>query len=279
MISRSVFFPAPAKLNLMLHIVGRREDGYHLLQTVFQFLDFSDQLGFSLRNDGEIRRVTRIDSVAEEHDLVVRAAKLLAQQLPGAPGVDIEIRKKIPMGAGLGGGSSDAATVLLALNKLWGAGFSREQLARLGLQLGADVPVFVNGLASWAEGVGETLEPVELSRPWYLVVNPGCHVSTAEVFSDSDLTRSSPLTTIADFLAHGGRNDCESVVVKRHPQIARAMQWLNGFASARLTGTGACIFASFEVESQAQAVLNQLPVEYTGFVARGLNQSPVLSFL
>lgn len=263
----------------MLHLVGRRADGYHLLQTVFQFLDFSDQLGFSLRNDGKIRRVTRIDSVPEEHDLVVRAAKLLAQQLPAVPGVDIEVRKNIPMGAGLGGGSSDAATVLLALNNLWGANFSKNRLAQLGLQLGADVPVFVNGLASWAEGVGETLEPVELPQPWYLVVNPGCHVSTAEVFSDSDLTRSSPLTTIADFLAHGGRNDCESVVVKRYPQIATAMQWLDRFARARLTGTGACIFASFEVESEAQDVLNQLPVEYTGFVARGLNQSPVLSFL
>lgn len=273
------FFPAPAKLNLMLHIIGRRDDGYHLLQTVFQFLDYADELGFSLRDDGLIRRISESGQIPEQDDLVVRAARLLSGQVSSVPGVDIEIRKNIPMGAGLGGGSSDAATTLLALNKLWETGLSVGQLAELGLQLGADVPVFVKGMASWAEGVGEYLEPIELEEPWYLVVNPGCHVSTAEIFSDSDLTRSSPLTTIADFLAAGGRNDCEPVVVKRYPEIADAMQWLDQFATAKLTGTGACIYASFQTEDQAQAVYDRLPVEFTGFVAKGLNESPVLRFI
>lgn len=263
----------------MLHIVGRRDDGYHQLQTVFQFLDFSDELGFSIRDDAVIQKVSGLDEIPQHQDLVVRAAKLLADQLPGSPGVDISVRKKIPMGGGLGGGSSDAATTLLAMNRLWNANLTLDRLAELGLQLGADVPVFIKGYASWAEGIGEQLVPVELAEPWYLVLNPGCHVSTAEVFSDSDLTRSSPLTTIADFLAHGGRNDCEPVVVKRYPQIASAMQWLDRFAAAKLTGTGACIFASFETESEAQAVLKQVPAEYSGFVARGVNSSPLLRFI
>ena len=279
MSDRFQFFPAPAKLNLMLHIVGRREDGYHLLQTVFQFLDFVDEIGFRLRDDGNICRVSGHDGIPEDRDLVVRAARLLADQVAEVPGVDIEVRKKIPMGAGLGGGSSDAATVLMVLNELWKIHLPRKQLAQLGLQLGADVPVFVNGVAAWAEGVGEHLTAVELPQSWYVVINPGCHVSTAEVFSDSDLTRSSPLTTIADFLAHGGRNDCEPVVINRYPEIANAMQWLSGFAPARLTGTGACIYAAFETELQAQEVLRQLPGEYTGFVARGLNRSPLLDHI
>lgn len=279
MSATTVSFPAPAKLNLMLHIVGRRNDGYHLLQTVFQFLDFGDQLQFEQRDDGQVERTAGADGIAPAHDLVVRAAKLLADQLDQCPGVNISVDKNIPMGAGLGGGSSDAATTLLVLNKIWQAGFSIDELAEMGLTLGADVPVFVRGRASWAEGVGEKLVPIELEQPWYLVINPGCHVSTGEVFSDPELTRNSPLTTIADFLAHGGRNDCESVVVKLYPQIAEAMRWLNRFAAAKLTGTGACIYAAFPDYSQAQAVLDQLPAEFEGFVARGLNRSPVLDFI
>jgi len=276
---KTLFVPAPAKLNLMLHIVGRRDDGFHLLQTVFQFLDFGDEIGFTLRTDGVIRRATTLTAVPEDQDLMVLAAHLLAEKLDVVPGVDIEIRKNIPMGAGLGGGSSDAATVLLVLNKLWEINLSFDELSQIGLQLGADVPVFINGYAAWAEGVGEKLEPIILPETWFLVVNPGCHVSTKEVFCDSDLTRSSQLTTIAAFMTNGGRNDCQSVVVKRYPEIANAMQWLGEYSSPQLTGTGACIFASFDTKDQAKEVLKQMPSNYTGFVAKGLNQSPVMRFL
>jgi len=273
------YFPAPAKLNLMLHIVGRREDGLHLLQTVFQFLDYCDDIGLSLRVDGKVNRITDVPEVPAEDDLVVKAAKLLAQHIDNFPGVDIDIRKKVPMGGGLGGGSSDAATVLLVLNSLCGNQLSVEQLAEVGLQLGADVPVFVRGHACWAEGVGEKIQPVELPEPWFVVLDPGVHVSTAEVFSHSDLTRSSPLTTIAAFLEGGGRNDCVPVVQKQYPEIASAMQWLSEFSPARLTGTGACVFAEFATQEQAQSVVEQIPEDYKGFVARGLNRSPLLDLL
>jgi len=273
------YFPAPAKLNLMLHIVGRREDGLHLLQTVFQFLDYCDDIGLSLRVDGKVNRITDVPEVPAEDDLVVKAAKLLAQHIDNFPGVDIDIRKKVPMGGGLGGGSSDAATVLLVLNSLCGNQLSVEQLAEVGLQLGADVPVFVRGHACWAEGVGEKIQPVELPDPWFVVLDPGVHVSTAEVFSHSDLTRSSPLTTIAAFLEGGGRNDCVPVVQKQYPEIASAMQWLSEFSPARLTGTGACVFAEFATQEQAQSVVEQIPEDYKGFVARGLNRSPLHDIL
>lgn len=273
------YFPAPAKLNLMLHIVGRREDGFHLLQTVFQFLDYSDEIGLRLRADGQVKRVCDIAGVAADDDLVVKAASLFAAQIDEFAGVDIDVRKRIPMGGGLGGGSSDAATVLLALNKLCGTGFSAEQLAEVGLQLGADVPVFVRGQACWAEGVGEKIQPIELSEPWFLVIDPACHVSTAEVFSHSDLTRSSPLTTIADFLADGGSNDCAPVVLKQYPAVAAAMQWLGNYSHAKLTGTGGCVFAEFASREQALEVNEQLPDGYRGFVAKGLNRSPLLEFV
>jgi len=273
------YFPAPAKLNLMLHIVGRREDGLHLLQTVFQFLDYCDDIGLSLRGDGKVNRITDVPEVPAEDDLAVKAAKLLAKHIDHFPGVDIDIRKKVPMGGGLGGGSSDAATVLLVLNSLCGNQLSVEQLAEVGLQLGADVPVFVRGHACWAEGVGEKIQPVELPDPWFVVLDPGVHVSTAEVFSHSDLTRSSPLTTIAAFLEGGGRNDCVPVVQKQYPEIASAMQWLSEFSPARLTGTGACVFAEFATQEQAQSVVEQIPEDYKGFVARGLNRSPLHDLL
>lgn len=273
------YFPAPAKLNLMLHIVGRREDGLHLLQTVFQFLDYCDDIGLSLRADGKVNRITDVPGVRVEDDLVVKAAILFAQHIDDFPGVDIEIKKKIPMGGGLGGGSSDAATVLLVLNSLCGNQLSLDQLVDVGLQLGADVPVFVRGHACWAEGVGEKIQPVELPEPWFVVLDPGVHVSTAEVFSHSDLTRSSPLTTIAAFLEGSGRNDCEPVVQKQYPEVASAMQWLSEFSSAKLTGTGACVFAEFATHEQAQSVFEQIPKEYKGFVARGLNRSPLHDLL
>lgn len=273
------YFPAPAKLNLFLHITGRRADGYHLLQTLFQLLEFGDEIGFRLRADGEIRRVSG-STVPESEDLVVRAALALAEKASvQVPGVDIDLVKRLPMGGGVGGGSSDAATVLRVLNRLWALHLSDDELAGVGAGLGADVPVFVRGYTAWAEGVGEKLSPVEVPPAWYLVIHPGCHVSTAEIFSDSDLTRDTPLTTIADFLAGRGRNDCEPVVVRRYPQVAEALDWLGQFADSRLTGTGACVFASFHSESAAKAVLADLPGHYSGFVAQGVNRSPLLDRL
>ncbi|MGD2117839.1 MAG: 4-(cytidine 5'-diphospho)-2-C-methyl-D-erythritol kinase [Chromatiales bacterium] len=271
--------PAPAKLNLMLHIVGQRADGYHLLQTVFQFLDYGDELTFRLTQDGRISRSATQHAVPPEQDLIVRAASVLQDKAGTGQGVQIHIDKRLPMGGGLGGGSSDAATTLLALNKLWQLEFSTDELAQLGLSLGADVPVFVRGHAAWAEGVGEQLQPVDLPEPWFVVIAPGCAVSTAEIFSDSDLTRNSPLTTIADFLEHGGHNDCEPVVRRRYPQIAQLMDWLQQFAQPRLTGTGACIFASFANESDARKVQQQTPQGCQAFVARGCNRSPLLKVL
>ncbi len=277
--AESQSWPAPAKLNLLLKVVGRRPDGYHLLQTVFQFLDVADALTFRLRDDGVVRLLNPLPGVAEEQDLTVRAARLLQQESGSRGGVEIELRKQLPMGGGLGGGSSDAATVLTALNRLWDLGLEREQLARLGLQLGADVPVFVHGYAAWAEGVGEELTPVELPQPWYLVLTPACHVPTAEIFTDPDLTRDSPQITIADFLSGSRDNDCLPVVTRRYPPVAEAMEWLGQFAEPRLTGTGASVFAVFEQEQMAREVLEQMPHDYTGFVARGLNRSPLLERL
>lgn len=268
-------WPAPAKLNLMLRIVGRRPDGYHLLQTVFQFLDQGDNLSFDSRSDGLIRRVSTVEGVSQSDDLVVRAALLLQKEAGIKAGVDIAIEKNIPMGGGLGGGSSDAATTLVALNQIWDCGFSRQRLARLGLSLGADVPVFVTGHAAWAEGVGEELTPVELPEPWYLVVVPGCHVSTKDIFTDPELTRDAPRTTIRAFLAEGGVNDCLPVVLKHYPLVAEAVSWLSTVARPQLTGTGSCLFAAFSSESSAQDVLQMLPAKFKGFVARGLNRSPL----
>ncbi len=272
-------WPAPAKLNLMLRIVGRRTDGYHQLQTVFQFLDIADQLRFRLRDDGLISRTTAIDDVPEDSDLSVRAARLLQTELGVSAGVDIELRKKLPLGAGLGGGSSDAATTLLALNQLWNGGLSTQQLVEIGLQLGADVPVFVRGVAAWAEGVGERLEPLELPVSWYLVLFPSCHVSTADIFSDPELTRDSTRITIADFFAGSRENDCLPVVSKRYPEVADAIGWLAKYGDARLTGTGAAVFAAFKSEKAAQDVLARLPEHLRGVVGRGLNRSPVLNML
>ncbi len=272
-------WPAPAKLNLMLRIVGRRDDGYHLLQTVFQFVDLADQLRFNLRSDGKVTRVCEIDGVPEEIDLVVKAARMLQVEAGVTSGVDIELRKNIPMGAGLGGGSSDAATTLLALNRLWDLGLSTERLSELGLRLGADVPVFIRGVASWAEGVGEQLEPISLPEAWYLLLFPCCHVSTAEIFSDPELTRDSARITIADFFAGSRENHCLPVVCKRHPEVAEAIGWLQGCGDARLTGTGAAVFASFASEEGAKEVLDKLPGHMSGAVVRGSNSSPVLDML
>ncbi|SFU16603.1 4-(cytidine 5'-diphospho)-2-C-methyl-D-erythritol kinase [Pseudomonas marincola] len=265
--------PAPAKLNLMLHILNRRPDGYHELQTLFQFLDYADELGFALREDGEIRLHTEIDGVPHESNLIVCAAKQL-QQLTGCTlGADLWIDKKLPMGGGIGGGSSDAATTLLGLNHLWQLGLSADQLAELGLKLGADVPVFVRGHAAFAEGVGEKLTPIELEEPWFLVVIPQVLVSTAEIFSDPELTRDSPPIKVRSLLEGGGRNDCQPVVQKRYPEVHNALILLNKFVQAKLTGTGACVFGSFPNRADADKVARQLPVTLPSFVAQGRNIS------
>jgi 4-diphosphocytidyl-2-C-methyl-D-erythritol kinase len=271
-------WPAPAKLNLFLHVTGRRADGYHDLQTVFQLLDHADEVVIEPTRNGDIRRPEGLAGVSPEQDLAVRAARLLQAASGCARGADIRVRKRIPAGGGLGGGSSDAATVLVALNHLWGLRWPVARLAALGLELGADVPVFIRGRSAWAEGVGERLAPVRLPAAWYLVVCPDCTVSTAEIFSAPELTRDSPETTINGFLLGGGRNDCEPVVRRRYPVVAEAMDWVaarSGGRPARLTGTGACVFAAFGSAAPARAALAGLPERWTGFVARGLARSPL----
>lgn len=268
-------WPAPAKLNLMLRIVGRRADGYHLLQTVFQFLNRSDWLWFEPRDDGRIVRDGEVAGVPAEADLTVRAARLLQRATGARQGATIRIAKHLPMGGGLGGGSSDAATTLVALDRLWQTGLTLTELAELGLTLGADVPVFVQGRAAWAEGVGERLTPVDLAEPWFVVLVPACQVATGAVFNDPDLTRNSPPITIAHFMAGVGGNACEAVVYRRYPQVAATARWLARHGQTRLTGTGACVFAAFPDAPSAQRVLARLPSGWTGFVARGCNRSPL----
>ncbi|MCI0401606.1 MAG: 4-(cytidine 5'-diphospho)-2-C-methyl-D-erythritol kinase [Gammaproteobacteria bacterium] len=269
-------WPAPAKVNLFLHVIGQRADGFHLLQTVFQFLGREDKIWFTVRRDGVVRRTSEVDGIPPEDDLVVRAAQRL-QFLSGTSlGADIKLHKRLPVGGGLGGGSSDAATTLVALNQLWALGLSRQTLTDIGLSLGADVPVFIYGRSAWAEGVGEKLTPVILDEPWYLVVQPPCYVSTAEIFKAPDLTRNTPPIKIRDFLAGGGRNDCEAVVRARYPEVAQLLDWLGSRVEARVTGTGGCVFARFESERMAEEMLRELPNRWKGFVAKGMNRSPLL---
>lgn len=272
-------WPAPAKLNLCLHVVGRRADGYHLLQSALQFIDLSDELRFLRRPSGVIERVEGPANVPAQSDLAVRAAQLLAAHTGVEQGVGLALDKRIPIQAGLGGGSSDAATVLVALNRLWGLDLSVDTLAELGLNLGADVPVFVRGHAAWVEGVGEQLAATEFPASVYLVVKPQVNVSTAEIFQAPELTRNSPVMTIRAFLAGGGRNDCTSTVRRRYPEVAEALDWLGNFGSARLTGTGACVFAPMPDERSAEAARAQLPARWTGFVVRSMNRSPLLDRL
>ncbi|WP_346841029.1 4-(cytidine 5'-diphospho)-2-C-methyl-D-erythritol kinase [Metapseudomonas otitidis] len=268
-----LILPAPAKLNLMLHILGRRPDGYHELQTLFQFLDHGDELGFSLREDGEIHLRTEVPGVPHDSNLIVRAARRLQQASDTRLGADIWLDKRLPMGGGIGGGSSDAATTLLGLDHLWQTHLGEERLAELGLALGADVPVFVRGRAAFAEGVGERLQPVTLEEPWFLVAVPQVFVSTAEVFIDPELTRNSAPINLRSLLEGGSRNDCQPVVEKRYPEVRNALMWLNKFTSARLTGTGACVFGSFPNRDDADKVARQLPATLPSFVAKGSNIS------
>lgn len=265
--------PAPAKLNLMLHILGRRADGYHELQTLFQFLDHGDELTFTARTDGQIRLHTDLPGVDHDSNLIVRAARLLQTHSGCALGADIALIKRLPVGGGIGGGSSDAATTLLGLDYLWQTHLGEDRLADIGLALGADVPVFVRGRAAFAEGVGERLQPVELSEPWFLVIAPQVSVSTAEIFSDPELTRNTPPITVRSLLAGGGHNDCQPVVKKRYPAVRNALSLLNNFVPARMTGTGACVFGSFPNKGEADKVCRQLPADLPVFVAQGRNIS------
>ncbi|HEY6282261.1 MAG TPA: 4-(cytidine 5'-diphospho)-2-C-methyl-D-erythritol kinase [Burkholderiales bacterium] len=268
-------YPAPAKLNLFLHIVGRRQDGYHLLQSVFRFLDYADSLSFRIRDDGVIKRDYTLAGVPEEDDLCVQAAKLLQRMADTRLGVEITLEKKLPLGGGLGGGSSDAATTLMALNRLWKLGFTGGKLQHLGLQLGADVPVFVFGQNAFVEGVGEVLQPISLPPAWYVVLVPKVSVSTAEIFADPELTRNTNRIKITAFSTARGHNDLEPVVCRKYPQVAQHLAWLKQFGAARMTGSGACVFAEYATEKEAREVLAQLPGQVSGFVARGLDRHPL----
>ena len=265
--------PAPAKLNLMLHITGRRADGYHELQTLFQFLDYGDELVLRPREDGQIRLLTELPGVDHDSNLIVRAARLLQRESGCALGADIQLTKRLPMGGGIGGGSSDAATTLVGLDHLWNTRLGEDRLAELGLNLGADVPVFVRGRAAFAEGVGERLQPVDLPEPWFLVIAPQVSVSTAEIFADPELTRNTPAITVRSLLAGGGHNDCQPVVERRYPEVRNALSLLNKFVPASMTGTGACVFGSFPSWDDADKVARQLPASLPSFVARGRNVS------
>ena len=269
--------PAPAKLNLFLTITGRRDDGYHNLQTLFQFVDYGDTLQFALAPKGELSLSSELENVAPEQNLIIKAARLLQAHTGCTQGAHLALTKRLPMGGGLGGGSSDAATTLLALNQLWQLGLSPHELASLGLSLGADVPVFVHGQAAFAEGVGEQLTPVCVAEPWYLIAYPAVSVATANIFQDPELIRNSPVLSLSQWLSAPWRNDCEPLVKKRHPEVAKLLSWLVEYAPSRMTGTGACIFASFNSQQAAEAILAKAPQGMSGFVAKGCNQSPLIS--
>ena len=272
-------FPAPAKLNLMLRVVGRRNDGYHLLQTIFRFIDHGDDVRITVRTDAQIRAVHAVPGIDPAADLSLRAAVLLKRATGSALGADIELVKRLPLGSGLGGGSSDAATVLLALNHLWRTGLTRLELQALALELGADVPVFVYGGSAIAEGIGELLSPIALPPAWYVVLTPHVGVETVRVFTHPDLKRNSKAIKIqgfsaADVVKHAA-NDLEPLVCRLYPEVARHLEWLGRHASARMTGSGAAVFASFDSEAAARAVFAQLPPTMSGFVARGLDRHPL----
>jgi 4-diphosphocytidyl-2-C-methyl-D-erythritol kinase len=277
-------FPAPAKLNLFLHVVGRRDDGYHLLQSVFRLIDFGDTVHLQLRDDGCVVREGDFPGVPEDQDLTMRAARLLQPFAPPGSGVGIQLEKRLPMGGGLGGGSSDAATVLLALNRLWDLNFSRQRLQTLALTLGADVPVFVFGRSAFAEGVGECLSAVQLAPAWYVVLMPPVHIPTAAVFAAPELTRNTPALTIAPFSASqnpggaGLHNDLQAIVVKRYPEVAQHLEWLGQYGEARMTGSGACVFAAFDSEEAAHRVMRAVPDGMQGFVAQGVDRHPLFEY-
>jgi 4-diphosphocytidyl-2-C-methyl-D-erythritol kinase len=272
--------PCPAKINLFLNITGRRVDGYHELQTLFQLLDYGDTLSLNRRNDSEIVLNSELQGVPAEQNLIYLAARKL-QGISGQAnlGADICLLKRLPMGGGIGGGSSDAASTLIGLNQLWQLSLSINQLAEIGLNLGADVPIFVRGQTAWAEGIGEKIQPLKMPENWYLVLKPNCHVSTREIFCHEQLTRHSSPIKIAAFLEGCSGNSCEPLVRKLYPEIDKALIWLDQFSPAKLTGTGACVFAGFQDQASAEAVCRQRPATMDGFVARGVNTSPLHSAL
>jgi len=272
-------WPAPAKLNLFLHVVGRRSDGYHLLQTVFRLIDCCDRLRYSPRPSPNVSLAQPLPGVEEGDELCVRAARLLQRETGCRRGVEISIRKCIPMGGGLGGGSSDAATTLIALNRLWNLGLSRQRLAKLGIALGTDVPFFLCGENAFGEGVGEQLEPVILPRAWYVLLVPPVAVPTREIFAAPELTRNTKSIKISSFSAGFGQNDLEPVVCRRYPAVATHLAWLRAFGDARMSGSGACVFAEFPTEVQACTVVSELPPEMRGFAARGLERHPLAADL
>ncbi|MCS0809399.1 4-(cytidine 5'-diphospho)-2-C-methyl-D-erythritol kinase [Massilia agilis] len=294
MVKRSLHnCPAPAKLNLFLHVTGRRPDGYHLLQSVFQLIDRADTLHFDLRDDGRIVRTTEVPGVPQEQDLIVRALHLLADEYRrrhgrAAPGMDVAIDKILPMGGGLGGGSSDAATALMVANHLWQAGLSRDELMALGLPLGADIPFFIFGETAFAEGVGEALQSVPGPDCWYVVLEPGVSVPTPAIFGAADLTRDSKPVTISDFSrcqsVHNepvgfGKNDLQAVAARLFPPVAEAVEWLGRYGRARMTGSGACVFCALSSESKADDVLAQVPAKWKAWKAKSLAQHPLKSLL
>lgn len=262
---------APAKLNLFLHIIGQRTDGYHELQTVFQLLDWGDTISIEHGSVPGIQLQINSHDISFADNLIVRAAKLL---LPADQSVRICCQKRIPMGGGLGGGSSDAAATLVGINQLFNLGIPAHELARLGLSLGADVPVFVGGRSAWAEGIGERLTPLELPDRWFVIIHPATHIATREIFTDPELTRDTPAITMSAFFAGHSRNDLQAVVERKWPEVRDALVWMNGFAPARMTGSGACVFAAFSSEAEAARVAGQVPTKWQAFVARGINRSP-----
>ncbi|MEW9798260.1 4-(cytidine 5'-diphospho)-2-C-methyl-D-erythritol kinase [Alteromonas sp. CYL-A6] len=271
----NTWWPSPAKLNLFLHITGRRADGYHQLQSLFQMLDTGDQLTFDITHDGIIRLDTEIDGVAHDDNLIVRAARLLQHHTQCPLGARIQLDKQLPMGGGIGGGSSNAATTLVALNHLWQCGLNEDELAELGLTLGADVPIFVRGRTAFAAGVGEEITPVSQPERWFLVVNPGVHVSTGEIFSLPALPRNTPEIDWQAYSFEKTHNDCEQIVCDRYPEVAKLLQWLVHYAPSRMTGTGACVFAIFSDKNKASQVQATLPADWHSFVAKGVNVSPL----
>jgi len=271
-------FPAPAKVNLFLHITGRRADGYHLLQTVFRLLDYGDTVEIDPLPAADILRTGALPGVAVEDDLCVRAARLLQAHTGCRLGARIGLQKRIPMGGGLGGGSSDAATVLLALNRLWGLDLPRRELMQLGLRLGADVPVFIFGENAWAEGIGEQLSGIPLDQAWYIVLTPAAQVSTAQVFASRELTRDTIPEKMAAFFKGFGHNDLESLVCRDYPAVASALEWLRRYGDARMSGSGASVFAEFDSEDQARRIFALKPEAIGGFVAQGLDKHPLHDF-
>ena len=278
------WWPSPAKLNLFLHILGRYPNGYHQLQSLFQILDYGDELAFELNNHGHIAMATPLPGVKDDDNLIIRAAKLLASHSSAShsinkPGVTIRLKKRLPMGGGIGGGSSNAATTLVALNHLWQLNLTTDELASLGLTLGADVPIFVRGNTAFAEGVGEEITPAPQPESWFLVANPNVHISTADIFNDPKLPRNTPAIRWNEYKFEKTRNDCQQLVVNRYPQVANLLQWLVHYAPSRMTGTGACVFARFSSRSLATQVQAQMPDTWQSFVAKGVNDSPLLKKL